>query len=109
MNQDYYHMIISSEQYFINKCPSDTILYFKSEVKVLVTQSCLTLCNPMNCSPPGSSVHGTFQARILEWVAIFFSRILPKLGMEPWSPALAGGFFTTEQLGKLLLYFKCLL
>ena len=40
----------------------------------LVTQSCLTLCNPMDCSPPGSSVHGILQARILEWVAIPFSR-----------------------------------
>ena len=39
-----------------------------------VTQSCLTLCNPMDCSLPGSSVHGIFQARILEWVAISFSR-----------------------------------
>ena len=39
----------------------------------LVAQSCLTLCNRMNCSPPGSSVHGTLQARILEWVAISFS------------------------------------
>ena len=38
------------------------------------TQSCLTLCNPMDCSPPGSSVHGTVQARKLEWVAIPFSR-----------------------------------
>ena len=37
-------------------------------------ESCLTLCNPMDCSPPGSSVHGTFQARILEWVAISLSR-----------------------------------
>ena len=37
-------------------------------------QSCLTLCNPMDCSPPGSSVHGISQARILEWVAISFSR-----------------------------------
>ena len=37
---------------------------------VLVTQSCLILCNPINCSPPGSSVHGILQARILEWVAI---------------------------------------
>ena len=34
----------------------------------------LTLCNPVDCSPPGSSVHGILQARILEWVAIFFSR-----------------------------------
>ena len=36
----------------------------------LVTKTCLTLCNPMDCSPPGSSVHGTPQASILEWVAI---------------------------------------
>ena len=40
----------------------------------LVAQSCLTLCNPLDCSLPGSSVHGIFQARILEWVAISFSR-----------------------------------
>ena len=37
-------------------------------------QSCLTLCDPTDCSPPGSSVHGILQARILEWVAISFSR-----------------------------------
>ena len=42
----------------------------KSESEV--TQSCLTLNNPMDCSPPGSSVHGIFQARTLEWVAIAF-------------------------------------
>ena len=47
----------------------------KSEtVKVLVTQSCLTLCDPMDCSPPGSSVHGILQGRVLEWVAFPFSR-----------------------------------
>ena len=43
----------------------------KSESEV--TQSCLTLCNPMDCSPPGSSAHGIFQARVLEWGAIAFS------------------------------------
>ena len=37
-------------------------------------QSCLTLSDPMDCSPPGSSIHGIFQARVLEWVAIAFSR-----------------------------------
>ena len=37
-------------------------------------QLCLTLCDPMDCSPPGSSVHGILQSRILEWVAIPFSR-----------------------------------
>ena len=40
----------------------------------LVTQLYPTLCKPMDCSPPGSSVHGIFQARILEWVDISFSR-----------------------------------
>ena len=39
-----------------------------------VAQSCLTLCDPKDCSPPGSSIHGIFQARVLEWAAISFSR-----------------------------------
>ena len=43
-------------------------------VKVKVAQSCPTLCDPMDCSLPHSSVHGIFQARVLEWVAISFSR-----------------------------------
>ena len=43
-------------------------------VCVLVAQSCLSLCNPMDCSPSGCSIHGILQARILEWVAIPFSR-----------------------------------
>ena len=42
-------------------------------MKVLVTQLCLTLCDPMDCSLPGSPVHGILQARILEWVAVPFS------------------------------------
>ena len=53
----------------------------------------------MDCSLPGSSVRGIFQARILEWVAISFSRDLPDPGIEPVSlalPALAGRFFTTS-------------
>ena len=41
---------------------------------VLVSQLCLTVCDPTDCSPPGSSVHGIFQARIVEWIAISFSR-----------------------------------
>ena len=45
-----------------------------------VAQSCPTLCNPMDCSPPGSSIHGVFQARVLEWVAISFSRG----SSQPW-------------------------
>ena len=66
-------------------CPSDekmksgrkqcSWMYAKSfYVLVHHAQSCLTVCNPMDCSPPGSSVHGNFQARILDCVAILFSR-----------------------------------
>ena len=66
----------------------------------LLTKSRLTLCDPIVCSPPGSSVRGISQARVLEWVAIPFSRDLPDSGIEPTSPVLAGRFFTTEPLGK---------
>ena len=47
---------------------------FIIKVKVLVTQLCLTLCDPMDCSPLGYSIHGILQARILEWVATSLSR-----------------------------------
>ena len=46
----------------------------KEGCKVLVAQSCLTHCDPMDCSPPGSSIHGILQAGMLEWVAMPFSR-----------------------------------
>jgi len=52
-------------------------IYFLSldkRVYYVHARSCLTLCNPMDCSPPDSSVHGIFQARILEWVTISYSR-----------------------------------
>ena len=58
---------------------------------------CPTLCDPMDCSPPGSSVHGISQARILEWVAFPPPGNLPNPGIESaslTSPELAGGFFT---------------
>jgi len=54
--------------------PGRDLLRSFIEMKVLVAQSCPTLCDPMDCSLPGSSVHGILQARILEWVAIPFSR-----------------------------------
>ena len=50
-----------------------------------VTQSCLTLRNPMDCSLPGSSLHGTFQARVLEWVAIASPGDHPDPGIKPRS------------------------
>ena len=69
-----------------------------------VAQSCPTLCDPMDCSPLGSSVHGILQARILEWLPFTSPGTdLPNPGIEPVSPmssALAGGFFSTEPTGK---------
>ena len=57
-----------------NKNQSIISCLFSLKVKVLVAQSCPILCDPMDCSPPGSSVHGILQARTLEWIAIPFSR-----------------------------------
>ena len=54
------------------------------------------LCDPVDCSLPGSSVHGILQARILEWVAISFSRDLPDPGIEPGSPALQADTLPSE-------------
>ena len=66
----------------------------KIHVKVLVTQSCLTLCKTMDCSPPGSSVHEILQARILEWIAIPLSRESSWLRDRTWVSHIAGRFFT---------------
>ena len=78
----------------INEILSHSLLVFSlfcllsvlSESEIEVAQSCLTLCNPIDCSLPGSSVHGILQARIMEWVAISFSRDLPDPGIEPGLP-----------------------
>ena len=56
------------------QCFFITIYYITLKSESEVAQSCLTLCDPMDCSPPFSSVHGIFQTRILKWVAISFSR-----------------------------------
>ena len=71
------NLIIYAYLYFISFLKSckpvnlSYVTYYITYVPVCsVTQSCLTLCDPMDWSPPGSSVHGTLQARILEWVAI---------------------------------------
>ena len=69
-------------------CPTWKLL------KVKVAQSSLTLCYPMHYSLPGSSTHGIFQARILEWVAISFLRDLPHTGIEPSLLCWQADFFT---------------
>ena len=67
----------------------NTLLFLKnvlkySESEIEVSQSCLTLCDPMDCSPPGSSVHGISQVRVLEWVV--FSSVRGSSNL--WNPHL---------------------
>ena len=64
----------------------------KSESEV--AQSCPTLCDPVDCSPPGSSVHGILQARILEWVAISFSRGSSQPRDRTWASHIVGRLLT---------------
>ena len=69
----------------------------------LFTQSCPTLCNLMDCSPPGSSVHGILSARLLEWVARYSSRGSSWPRDLIWVSCVSyteGGFFTTVPPGK---------
>ena len=74
---------------------------------VLVPGYSPTLCDPMDCSLPCSSVLGISQERLQEWVAISFSRDLPDPGIEPMPAAFAGGFFTTKPSGKPLYIHIC--
>ena len=71
-------------------------------IKVLVTFT-VTLCDPMDCSPPGSSAHGILQARILEWVAIPFSRGSSQPRVEPRSPEFQADSLLSEPPGKPLV------
>ena len=81
-----------------NKPKKETNTHCKSTavVDALVVKSCPTLCNPTDCSPPGSSIHGISQVRILEWIAISFSRGLPDPGIKVGSPALKADSLPTE-------------
>ena len=67
---------------------------------VSVAQSCPTLCDPTDCSPPGFSVHGIFQTRVLEWIAIPFPEELPNPGIEPWCPESQAGSLPFELQGS---------
>ena len=94
------------------------LLVVKFQIPVHVHAQALQLyptpCDPMGCSPSGSSVHGILWARTLEWVASSPSPDLPNPRIEPTSlvsPALAGRFFITDPTGKpldgyALVYFS---
>ena len=88
--------------------PSHRISDLESEVKVLVAQSCPTLHDPMDYSPPGSFVHGILQARILEWVAIPFSRESPQPRNWTWVSCNAV-FWKSSLKTKLSCQARCYL
>ena len=68
--------------------------------KVIVTQSCPPLCDPMDCSLPGSSVHGILQARIWKWLPFYSPGDHPNPEIKPRSPALQVHSLPSEPLGK---------
>ena len=74
--------------------------YYFIVVCVLISQSCSTVCDSKDCNPPGASLHGILQARILEWVAILFSRDLPHPGIKPPSSALQADSLPLSHLGS---------
>ena len=95
--------MLSLQNSLIYPCPSagrDVLSIQLQMRKVCMhVQLCATLCNPMDCSLPGSSVHGILQATIQEWVAMPFSRDLLHPGIKPaslMSPALSARFFITS-------------
>ena len=90
----------------VSVCVSVCVCVCVSVCMYLVIQSCLTLCNPMDYSLPGSSVHGIFQTRIPEWVAIPFSSALPNPGIEPGSPALQADSLPSEPPGNPTLTYR---
>ena len=84
-------------------CPLPHVTSDLPYVTIARTPSCVQLWDPVDCSLPGSSVHGIFQARILEWVTMSFSRGSSQPKDQTWvscSSCIAGRFFTTEPPGK---------
>ena len=98
---DSYQRTGSSKQDLIPESLGTVDEQFEEEVAVLVAQLCPTVCNPVDCSPPGSSVHGILQERMLKWVAISFSRGSSQPMVQTSTSCLAGRFLTTVPPGKV--------
>ena len=104
-----HYTLLCAQCYAHKRCPGNKVEYWDEmwtsrpasgttlsflKVKLLVSQSCPTLCSSMYHSPPGSSVHRILQARILEWVAIRFSKGSSQPRDRIWVSHIAGRFFT---------------
>ena len=105
-NMEKIHIQYPVQLKMLNLISTETCIYIYMYVYlcVLITQSCPTLYDPMNCSLPGSSVHGILQARIQEWVVISFPRGSSRPRDQTWISNIAGRFFTTEPPGKPYIY-----
>ena len=77
-------------------------IFYTFILLVIITQLCSALCDPMDCSPPGPSVLGILQARILEWVAIPFSRGSSRPTDQTWLSSIAGRFYCLSYQGSQL-------
>ena len=107
---DFFSILPSSHNWIL--LPSEvspahlTSHHLRPALCVLVSQFCLTLCDPLNCSPPGSSLHGILQARVLEWVAISFYR--GSSWPRDWTQVsyIAGRFFTLWATRKAVSWLK---
>ena len=103
------HIILPRQRAFCqshssNGSPDSKLIisYGSSSVSHSAVSSLTRLCNTLDCSPPGSSVHRILQARILKWVAIPFSRRFPNPGIKPGSLALQADSLPSEPPGKLI-------
>ena len=88
---------------YAHKIFQNCFLFYHLKVKVK-SQSCPTLCDPVDCSPPGSSVHGILQARVLEWVAISFSRGSSRPRDQTQVSRIAGRRFNLWATKEALFY-----
>ena len=83
------------------------VLKLKVKAKVLAVQSCPTLCNPKNCSPAVSPVHGILRERTLDWVAVAFSRRSSQPRDQTWVSYITGRFFTIWATRETRAHSKC--
>ena len=90
--QRYEAQSLAPKRYLVHFC-----LLSPLAVIVSVAKPCLTLCDPRDCSPPGCSVHGISQAKILEWVAISFSRTSSRPRDRTHVSCIPGGFLSPEK------------
>ena len=93
-------MVVTVACVSVRSCKGDALdCELCVKMRVLVVQSGLTLCSPMDCSLPGSSVHGILQARILEWIAMPFSRVFSWPRDQTQVYCTAGRFFAVRCTG----------